>query len=347
MRQRVAVALSGGRDSTIAASLLLSTTSEVIGLHALMGNSARALAQCEQAREAARLLGIRFEVVDLTHEFARRVIEPFCHDYAAGRTPNPCVVCNREIKLGLLLRSALSLGADRLATGHYARVEQGEPGPLLLRATDHLADQSYFLYAVAPASLERLLTPLGDVTRAEVHRLASAFPTVEARSSRDICFVANRERARFIASKTGARPGDILDLEGRVVGQHRGLPFYTVGQRHGLRIAAAEPRYVVRLYAERNAVIVGSASDLLITTAVLDNLAWTSGRPASTELLVHAQSRYRSSACLADVSLQGENAIITFHQPQRAIAPGQSVVFYDADVVLGGGVMQQRPEGAE
>ncbi len=346
MAQCVAVAISGGRDSAVAASLLASGLYEVLALHVLMTNTPGALAQCELARAVARRQGLRFEVVDLVDEFSRRVIAPFCSEYAAGRTPNPCVVCNREIKFGLLLQHARARGAEMLATGHYVRVEHEDGRHRLHRAADRLADQSYFLYAVAPASLESMLAPLGDMQRAEVRRIAATFGMADTPSSQDICFVADGDCGRFVAQRTGVRPGDIVDLDGRILGKHHGLPFCTIGQRHGLRIATGEPKYVVRLDPEHNAVVVGSAADLLSEAAVLDSLAWTGGRAPSAELLVHAQTRYRSRGSPAHVTVHGELAHVRFLEPQRAIAPGQSVVFYDDDVVLGGGVIRQRHEKA-
>jgi len=346
MAQCVAVAISGGRDSAVAASLLAAGPYEVLALHVLMTDTPGARAQCELARAVARRQELRFETVDLVDEFSRRVIEPFCAEYAAGRTPNPCVVCNREIKFGLLLQYARARGAEMLATGHYVRAEHHGGEHRLRRAADRLADQSYFLYAVAPASLERMLAPLGDMERAEVSRIAATFGMAGAPSSQDICFVADGDCGRFVAQRTGVRPGDIVDLDGRILGKHQGLPFCTVGQRHGLRIATGEPTYVVRLDSEHNAVVVGSAPDLLSEAAVLDSLVWTGGRAPSAELLVHAQTRYRSRGSPAHVTVQGELAHVRFLEPQRAIAPGQSVVFYDDDVVLGGGVIRRRHEKA-
>lgn len=344
MAQRVAIAISGGRDSAVAASLLASGPYEVLALHVLMTNTPAALAQCELASTIARRQGLAFEVVDLVDEFSRRVIAPFCSEYAAGRTPNPCVVCNREIKFGLLLQHARAQGAEMLATGHYVRAEHTDGRHRLRRAADRLADQSYFLYAIAPASLEFMLTPLGDMQRAEVRRSAAACGMAATPSSQDICFVAHGDCGRFVAQRAGARPGDIVDLDGRVLGKHPGLPFCTIGQRHGLRVATGEPKYVVRLDPEHNTVVVGSATDLLSEAAVLDSLAWTGGRAPATELLVHAQTRYRSRGSSARLTVQGELAHVRFLEPQRAIAPGQSVVFYDDDVVLGGGVIRQRHE---
>jgi tRNA-specific 2-thiouridylase len=234
-----------------------------------------------------------------------------------------------------------------LATGHYAHITHEKGGHRLMRAADRSADQSYFLYAVERASLEHILTPLQDLSRAEVHRIAEALGHGETRSSQDICFVADRDRGPFIALRAGAEPGDIVALDGTVLGRHLGLSFYTVGQRHGLRIAAAAPLYVVRLDAVRNTVVVGMASDLMSTAALLGSLAWTDGRAPTADLVVQAQARYRSRGGRAIVSPRGVQAYVRFEQPQRALAPGQSVVFYEDDIVLGGGVIVKTFAGSE
>jgi len=339
MAERIAVAISGGRDSLVAASILASASFDVVTIHGLMTDSPAALQQCDRAREVARDLGLPFEVVDLSAEVSDYVVGPFCAEYAAGRTPNPCVVCNRGVKFGRLLQHALDHGAEKLATGHYARVTHEGGRHRLMRAADRSADQSYFLYAVEKTALERILTPLGDLSKAEVHRLAAALGHGNTASSQDICFVAGRDRGLFIAQRTGAEPGDIVTHDDRILGRHRGLPFYTIGQRHGLRLPATEPLYVVRLDAGRNAVVVGPESDLMSEAALLGSLSWTDGGAPSTDLVVQAQARYRSRGSRAIVSPRGAEAQVRFEEPQRALAPGQSVVFYEGDVVLGGGVI--------
>ncbi len=323
----------------VAASILASASYDVLTIHVLMTGSEAALQQCDRARDVARDLGLPFEVVDLSAEFSRSVIDPFCTEYAAGRTPNPCVVCNKAIKFGRLLRYTRDRGAEMLATGHYARVAHGSGRRRLMRAADRSADQSYFLYAVEPAALGQILTPLGDLSRADVHRIAATLGHGDTPSSQDICFVAGRDRGPFIAQRTGAEPGDIVTLDGSVLGRHRGLPFYTIGQRHGLRLAAAEPMYVVRLDAGRNAVVVGSASDLMSEAALLDSLAWTGGPAPTSDFAAQAQARYRSRGSPAHITVRGAHPLVRFGEPQRALAPGQSVVFYDGDAVLGGGVI--------
>ena len=347
MRQREAVALSGGADSAVAALILKQGPYEVCAMHLLLTDTPASLAQCEQAQALSQRLDIKLHVVDLVQEFTSRVVAPFCSEYASGRTPNPCVVCNRSIKFGGMLREALARGVDRLATGHYARLERHSGRNMLLRALDRQADQSYFLYAVDSPAFERVLLPLGTMTRKEVHSIASDEGLPAGRPSKDICFVNDRSYHRFVASRASSTPGDIIDTAGRVLGQHRGLPFYTVGQRRGLGIALGEPQYVVRLDARVNRLVVGTEDDLYSKAATLRDLSWLAGEPTDSSLDVHAKTRFRSRGTPAHVTLSSGEAYVRFDEPQRAIAPGQSIVFYDGDVVLGGGIVHEAHREAQ
>jgi tRNA-specific 2-thiouridylase len=341
MRQRVAVALSGGADSAVAALILKQSPCEVLAMHLLLTDTPASLAQLEQAQALSRHLGIEMHIVDLVQEFASLVMAPFCSEYAAGRTPNPCVVCNRSIKFGVMLREALLRGADRLATGHYARVERHTGRSILLRALDKRADQSYFLYAVDGAAFERLLLPLGTMTRKRVHSIACDEGLPTGSSSKDLCFINDRSYHRFMASRVSSTAGDIVDTGGRVLGQHRGLPFYTVGQRRGLGVALAKPQYVIRLDARLNLLVVGTEDELYSEAATLRSLSWLAGKPPDSTLAVHAKARFRSRGIPAHVTFASGEAYVRFSEPQRAIAPGQSIVFYDGDTVLGGGVIYE------
>lgn len=348
MTERIAVALSGGADSALAASLLLSQGYRVFALHLLLTRDAAALEQVSRARETAGRLVIEFEVVDAVDAFEDRVIVPFCSEYAAGRTPNPCITCNRDIKTGLLLRAAIERGADRLATGHYARVSHHAGRFLLSRAVDHRADQSYFLYAIDPSSLGRLALPLGELTRSEVRSLAVERNLVRGNSSQDICFVGGRDYRRFVAERVPVEAGEIVDTKGRVMGRHRGLTSFTVGQRHQLGVALGRPVYVVRLEPEHNRVVVGSVDELMTGYARLNSLRWLVPQPRG-RLVAQARARYRSRCSAAVVTVTGASAVVRFEEPQRAVAPGQSVVLYDGDTVLGGGVVAatgtEEPDG--
>ena len=340
MKERVGVALSGGADSALTASLLLSRGHSVFGLHLLLAHTSAAEAQAARAGDIAHQLGMEFRVIDAADVFAASVIAPFCQEYSAGRTPNPCVTCNRDIKFGLLLRTALESGADKLATGHYARVVPHERRYVLRRAVDHQADQSYFLYAIDAAALEHLVLPLGEVLRSEVRSQALQQGLIRGKSSQDICFLVGQDLRSFLAERVDATPGDIVDLEGHVRGRHDGLPFYTVGQRHGLGIALGTPAYVVRLDARRNRVVLGTADALLSASARLRHMRWLV-QPEGDVFPAQARIRYRARCTSAQVTLKVSEALVRFLEPQRAVAPGQSVVFYDGDTVLGGGVVAE------
>ncbi len=338
MTQRLGVALSGGVDSAFTASLLLSGGYSVFGLHLLMARTPEARLKEEHARNIASRLNIDLQVLDIVDAFSSRVVSPFCQEYAAGRTPNPCITCNRDIKFGLLLRMALDRGADKLATGHYSRIAEQPHGPVLQRALDARADQSYFLYSIEPSALSHVAMPLGTMLRTEVRFLASQQGFVLGRSSQDICFIGSQGYRSFLAKHVAAAAGDIVDIEGRVLGRHPGLHFFTIGQRHGLGVALGTPAYVVYLDAHRNRLVVGEKHHLMSDTATLHQVTWLV-RPESRELLLQARTRYRARTSAALVSLTGDVATVHFQVPQKAVAPGQSVVFYDKDTVVGGGIV--------
>jgi len=209
-----------------------------------------------------------------------------------------------------------------------------------LRAADHHADQSYFLYAIEPSALERLLFPLGELSRADVRALAAGQRLTHGRSSQDICFVAGRDYGRFVADRMSPDPGDIVDTAGRTRGRHRGLPFYTVGQRHRLGVSLGQPAYVVRLDLQRNEVVIGTCEDLLCSGARLEAVRWLA-LPQETQFRAQARTRFRARCCSADVTVTGDSVAVRFEEPQRAVAPGQSVVLYDGDAVRGGGVVAE------
>jgi tRNA-specific 2-thiouridylase len=340
MESRIAVALSGGADSAVAAETLRGRGHRVFALHALFNTSTRSLAQAEAAAAVARRLGIELRTVDLTEEFSRSVVEPFCAGYAAGRTPNPCVVCNVAIKFGALLHEALEQGADVMATGHYARTRMEGKDARLLRALDHRADQSYFLYRVPSVALSRTVMPLGDLTREQVRARAEQLGLPVGRPSRDLCFVSGRSYHSFVAPRLSSTPGEIVDVAGRVLGRHRGLAFYTVGQRHGLDLALGFPAYVVRLVQDENVVVVGPEEELYCTQARVSDVAWVAGQAPAASFQSMVRVRYRAKAAVALVEIDGATARIAFHEPQKAVAPGQSLVMYNGDAVLGGGFLE-------
>jgi tRNA-specific 2-thiouridylase len=355
--------MSGGVDSSVAATRLVEEGYEVIGVHMQLWSereqsraghenelSGRARADAEAV---ARILEIPFHVVDYSEPFRRQVVDFFLGQYARGRTPNPCLVCNRRIKLGLLFERSLQLGADYLATGHYARVRLVGGEYQLWRGVDRSKDQSYVLYMLGQRDLRRLLLPLGGYTKDQVRTLARerGLPTESKAESQDLCFLSGNDYRRFLRERIpeAVLPGPILDTGGRVLGQHKGLPFYTVGQRKGLNISASEPLYVIALYPERNALTVGTASELGSRELLADGVTFVSGHWPAGPLRVAAKIRYRARMALATVTpLPDQRARVTFEESLRDITPGQAVVFYHGDILLGGGIIgdQHAPESA-
>ncbi|MCL6450321.1 MAG: tRNA 2-thiouridine(34) synthase MnmA [Acetobacteraceae bacterium] len=377
----VAVAMSGGVDSSMAALLLKEAGYRVVGLTMRLwppAGAPGAVGACDDggaagdheaaadfARRVAEWLGVPHHVVDLSEPFSREVVEPFSAEYGAGRTPNPCVICNRRIKFGALWLAARGLGAGRLATGHYARVQYDDRRRrwLLLRGVDRAKDQSYVLYGLSQAQLAGALFPLGGRTKAEVRGLAAevGLPAAHRAESQEICFLGGAGYRAFLEARggPGLSPGPILDTAGRRLGTHRGLAFYTVGQRRWLGLAAGEPRYVVRLDPAQNALIVGRPEELdagwLVARGVnliaLERLdaplrlrvrtryrgpeAWAVVRPLKAEALGAQEAGHTAG----EPGGQGLAVVVEFESPQRAVAPGQSAVFYDGQVVVGGGVI--------
>jgi tRNA-uridine 2-sulfurtransferase len=348
--KRVVVAMSGGVDSSVAAALLLRQGYDVRGVTMRLwsgddsGVSPKAgccVLGADDARAVCEVLGIPHQVINLEREFEEHVVDYFCRDYERGRTPNPCLACNERVKFKVLLERAAAMGADYLATGHYARIRHDAEGSYqLLRAVDEGKDQSYALFTVGQAELSRLLFPVGEHRKAEVRRLASemGLPVAWKRDSFEICFVDEDYRA-FIGERVRQAPGEIKDTAGRVVGRHQGVGAYTVGQRHGLGVALGERRYVVAIDAPANAITIGGEEDLLCDGLLADEVRWVSGAAPEGEVAVEAQVRYRAPAVPAMLSVRGDCASVRFVEPQRAITPGQAVVFYDRERVLGGGII--------
>ena len=349
--------MSGGVDSSVAAALLVEAGHEVIGITlrtapwaeptdetALFGSCCSPGAAMD-ARAVARQLGIPYYLLNHEREFGETVIADFTREYARGRTPSPCVVCNRDVKFGTLLRRALAWEADGVATGHYARVAR-DPATgrvHLFRGRDASKDQSYFLWPLSQGQLARAVFPLGELTKPEVRARARALglATAEAPESQEICFVPGDYRAFLQARAPEAfRPGPILDKGGREVGRHAGLAAYTVGQRRGLGVGGPEPRYVVRLDPARNAVVVGPRSALEVEGLIAVGVNLIAYERLEVPVVVEARIRHNAPLVAAEIVPYGPAAVeVRFAQPQRAVAPGQSVVFYQGDLVVGGGVI--------
>jgi len=280
-------------------------------------------------------------VLNLEARFRRHVIDYFCREYLRGRTPNPCVACNRWIKFDVLLRQALSLGAEYLATGHYARIETSEQVCRLLTGADAGNDQSYFLYTLDQEGLRRVLFPLGTLGKGQVRRMAEerGLPVADKPKSQDLCFVPDGRYPRLLGESLSNTPGDIVDVEGHALGRHRGIACYTLGQRTGLGVAAGRRLYVVAIDAGRNTVVVGPENRLYASRLSAAGVSWVSRRPEAPTK-VQAKVRYRSPAVSAILRPDNGGAEVLFDEPQRAVTPGQSVVFYQGCEVIGGGVIE-------
>jgi len=340
-KEIVAVALSGGVDSSAAALLFKQAAYEVIGIHMRLWDSPDFDSQAQRAENICRISDIPYHEVDLQKEFESRVVDYFCQEYQRGRTPNPCVVCNQRIKFGLLLDKALSLGADYLATGHYAKVEHSRDGHRLLKAADTSRDQSYVLYTLTQEKLGRVLFPLGEHSRDEVKQMAkqAGLPTA-TRSSQDICFISQRNYGAFLSQRFSTLPGDIIDTQGKRLGQHRGIVFYTIGQRHGLGLASGKPLYVIRIEPENNRIVLGPEKELYSQKLTAQKLNWLSGKTPREPITAQVKIRYKSKEAEAILFFRNDTVDVHFTQPQKAVTPGQAIVFYNLDEVLGGGIIE-------
>ncbi len=336
--------MSGGLDSSVTAALLAEQGHEVIGLTAHLwreGSRCCSLDDARRARQVAEFLDIPHYLVNALGFFGERIVAPFVQEYAEGRTPSPCVRCNEVVKFGLLLREALALGCTHLATGHYARLARREDGWHLSRGRDRRKDQSYFLHRLDQSQLAHVLFPLGDLTKPEVADLARAknLPVIHDSESQDLCFVNADGYAEFIEKQRPNlhQPGPIVDTAGRVLGRHEGYYHFTIGQREGLGVAAAQRLYVKELHADTNTVVVAPLGETLAPGCRLADVHWIREAPRGP-IECAVQLRYRHAGARATVRPTGDGgAQVDFTEPQFAVTPGQAAVFYDGDDVLGGG----------
>ncbi len=363
-KKKCVVAMSGGVDSAVTALLMRDAGYEVVGITmrlysgdedgvvACGTGSCCGLEGVEDARAICQTLGVPFYPLNFERQFEQHVIAPFAAEYAAGRTPTPCLNCNRHLKFAALLGRAVAMGADYIATGHYAIIRHDADGAAHLhRAVDDTKDQSSVLYTCTQQQLARTLLPLGTLTKREVRAVARAhgLPVAEKPESQDICFVPDGDYARIVAERRPDAfiPGEIVDTRGNVVGRHRGIGHYTVGQRRGLHVAQGERRYVVGLQPEANRVVIGGAADLNATALIADDVLFIGDAPAEP-ITVEAMVRYRSTPATAILTLlPGRTARLVFPDGlgQPAATPGQAVVFYHGDEVLGGGTIQRVERG--
>lgn len=345
-KRKIAVAMSGGVDSSLTAALLKEQGHEVVGI--TMDLSDRSAGAVADARKMADFLDIPHYVADFRAIFQAKVIDYFLAEYASGRTPNPCVACNPNVKFGGLLGKAAELGCDWLATGHYAKVGFDEVTGryYISKGTDGHKDQAYALYRLSQEQLAHVMTPLGGWVKTDTRREAAArkLPVADKPESQEICFVPEDYKSYLLEHRPDCRqPGDIVDTQGRVLGQHEGIAFYTVGQRKGLGIAAEHPLYVIGLDAEKNLVIVGENAEVFANGLIADNPNWVAITDLSEPMEAMVKIRYGAKEAAAILApLKDGSVRVEFKTPQRAITPGQSAVFYLGDRVLGGGIIRSR-----
>jgi len=346
--------MSGGVDSSVAATLLKEQGYEVIGMMLRLwsepgkeeSNRCCTPDSMAQARRVAAKLEIPFYVIDAKDVFHDTVVQYFLDGYARGETPNPCLVCNRQIRWTFLLNHALAFGADYMATGHYARVRSGENGSVeLLRALDHSKDQSYVLHVLNQDKLRYALFPVGEYTKPEIRQIAErhALPTASRKDSQDLCFLAGDDYRNFLQRNAGnlLLPGDIATRDGNVVGRHNGLANYTIGQRKGLGLASAVPLYVITKQTANNTLIVGTQAELGSAELSARDVNWVSGEAPHESFRAEVKIRYTAKEAEAWVTPVDQDQVnVRFDAPQRDITAGQAAVFFHGDVLIGGGIIQ-------
>ncbi len=352
---KVVVAMSGGVDSSVAAALLKQQGYNVIGMMLRLwsvtgkedSNRCCTPEAMSLARRVAAKLDIPFYVIDAKQVFRDTVVKYFLDGYARGETPNPCLICNRQIRWTFLLEHALALGAEFMATGHYARVDRQDGGPLrLLRGVDKAKDQSYVLHVLTQDKLARAIFPVGEYAKPQIRALASEFglPTATRHDSQDLCFLAGEDYREFLKRNAAdlLKPGPIMAKDGTVIGEHSGLANYTIGQRKGLGIASEEPLYVLGKDPASNALRVGVREELGSYELTAEEVNWTSGKPTQAVFRAEVKIRYTAREAPAEVEVleDGARVRVRFDAPQRDTTPGQAAVFYDGDVVLGGGIIR-------
>ncbi|MEK6679167.1 MAG: tRNA 2-thiouridine(34) synthase MnmA [Nitrospirota bacterium] len=355
---KIVIGMSGGVDSSVTAALLKKEGHELHGITLQLWRGdpkrgiewyERACCKADVAREAAQKIGIPFTVINIQEEFEKEIIDDFCKEYLSGRTPNPCIRCNEKIKFGLLLKKARELGAERLATGHYARTDFNPAinRYILKKGIDSKKDQSYFLYRLNQEQLGSVIFPIGGLKKERVIEIAKemGLPGAEGKESQEICFVTDAEEEDYRGFLEERMPeakktGEFVDTTGKVIGRHEGIAFYTIGQRRGLGISSSKRLYVVDIDAKSNRVILGDEDELFKDELIAEDINLIAIERLAAPMDVFAKIRYRNPAVPAEIKPYDEGKIkVKFKEPQRAIAKGQSVVFYDNDIVIGGGII--------
>jgi tRNA-specific 2-thiouridylase len=359
-KERVVVAMSGGVDSSVAAALLVQQGYDVVGImmrlwsesiqsQTPIANRCCTPDQMADARRVADHLNIPFYVLDTQSQFRESIVQQFIDEHNAGRTPNPCIACNRQIRFSFLLNHARALGAHFLATGHYARVRRTGNRYELLKGKDPNKDQSYVLFTFNQAKLAHVLFPVGDLNKEQVRTLAKQFglPVAAKHDSQDLCFVADGDHKGFLKrqNSNGFIPGPIVDQNGNELGMHTGLPFYTIGQRKGLGVSAEQPLFILQKDRLRNAIVVGPREALEKSSFKVRDLNWIGGEQVSAEQQVDVKIRYKAEAVQGYVFESNNNeAFVELAVPVRGVTPGQGAVFYNGDVCLGGGIIADQEE---
>jgi len=356
-KRKVLLAMSGGVDSSVAAFLLQQAGYEVVGITLKMWSYEKTYGGkknthsdsnfIRDAEELAKKLNMEHHVVDIQEEFENTIIQNFVNEYFAGRTPNPCVLCNPAIKFGTLIHYAAQLGCEKVATGHYLRLKNENGRYFVSRGKDLTKDQSYVLWKMSQEQLSRCLFPLGEFTKGEVKTLAQSYgiaSIAEKKESYDVCFIPNGDYRSFLQMRCpdvceGLRGGTICDKNGKWLGKHRGYPFYTIGQRKGLEVAVGHPIYVTQLDSENNKVVLGEKEDLLSQTLWLSEVNVSKYEILPENYSVLVRIRYKDAGAMATITREKEKWRCDFEKPVSAVTPGQSAVFYEGDDVVGGGII--------